>query len=130
MENLCADALFPEWKMWEQYAIAKKSVIFFGWVFFLISSGSPHVRPMGRTCGEPDEIELAPMGVQLHGSGTPPRRWVQRSGSTHSARHTPSRCGKAGKTAAAAPLCCYCTPASPILYIDRGLCAIHPQPLV
>ena len=22
-----------------------------------ISSGSPHVRPMGRTCGEPDEIK-------------------------------------------------------------------------
>ena len=22
-----------------------------------VSSGSPHVRPMGRTCGEPDEIK-------------------------------------------------------------------------
>ena len=34
--------------------------MFFGWVLFLISSGSPHVRctPMGRTCGEPNEIEL------------------------------------------------------------------------
>ena len=35
----------------------------------MISSGSPHVRPMGRTCGEPDEIELTPMGVRLNGSG-------------------------------------------------------------
>ena len=24
---------------------------------------------MGRTCGEPDEIELTPMGVTLNGSG-------------------------------------------------------------
>ena len=46
----------------------KRAVIFFGWVFFLISPGSPHVRPMGRTCGEPDEIELAAMGVELNGS--------------------------------------------------------------
>ena len=48
----------------------KRAVIFFGWVFFLISSGSPHVRPMGvhRTCGEPDEIELTAMGVELNGS--------------------------------------------------------------
>ena len=34
----------------------------------MISSGSPHVRTMGRTCGEPDEIELAAMGVKLNGS--------------------------------------------------------------
>ena len=46
----------------------KRAVNFFGWVFFLISSGSPHVRPMGRTCGEPDEIELTAMGVELNGS--------------------------------------------------------------
>ena len=26
-----------------------------------ISSGSPHVRPMGRTCGEPDEIKKIPI---------------------------------------------------------------------
>ena len=25
-----------------------------------IPSGSPHVRPMGRTCGEPDEIKKIP----------------------------------------------------------------------
>ena len=32
------------------------------WVFFLISleSQAPHVRTMGRTCGEPDKIELTP----------------------------------------------------------------------
>ena len=35
------------------------AVIFFGWVFFLMSSGS------GRTCGEPDEIELTPMGGEI-----------------------------------------------------------------
>ena len=46
----------------------KRAVKYFGWVFFLISSGSPHVRPMGRTCGEPDEIELTAMGVKLNGS--------------------------------------------------------------
>ena len=34
----------------------------------MISCGSPHVRPMGRTCGEPDEIELTAMGVKLNGS--------------------------------------------------------------
>ena len=40
----------------------KRAVKCFEWVFFLISSGSPHVRPMGRTCREPDEIELTAMG--------------------------------------------------------------------
>ena len=25
-----------------------------------ISPGSPHVRPMGRTCGEPDEVKKIP----------------------------------------------------------------------
>ena len=41
-----------------------------------ISSGSPRVRPMGvhRTCGEPNEIELTPIGVDLNGSGHVPRR--------------------------------------------------------
>ena len=47
----------------------KRAVIYFGWVFFLISLGSPHVRPMGRTRGEPNEIELTPIGVRLNGSG-------------------------------------------------------------
>ena len=48
----------------------KRAVTYFGWVFFLISSGSPRVRctPMGRTCGEPDEIGYTPMGVELNGS--------------------------------------------------------------
>ena len=46
----------------------KKAVIFFGWVFFLISLGLPHVHPMGRACGEPNEIELTAIGVQLNGS--------------------------------------------------------------
>jgi len=46
--------------------------MFFGWVFFLISSGSPHARPMGHACGEPDEIGLTPVGVELNGSGRGP----------------------------------------------------------
>ena len=48
----------------------RRVVIFFGWVFFLISVGgqAPHVRPMGRSCGEPNEIELTPIGVKLNGS--------------------------------------------------------------
>ena len=58
----------------------KRAVIFFGWVFFLISSGgqAPHVRctPMWAlsTCGEPDEIELTPVGVELNG----PRQVLNR----------------------------------------------------
>ena len=38
----------------------KKSSKFFGWVFFLISPGSPRVCGMRApsTCGEPNEIEL------------------------------------------------------------------------
>ena len=48
----------------------KRAVIFFGWVLFLISLGSPHVRPMGVhcTCGEPSEIELTPItcGEPIH----------------------------------------------------------------
>ena len=50
----------------------KRAVIFSGWVFFLISPCSPHVRPMGRTCGEPTEIKLTPIGVKLNGSGRVP----------------------------------------------------------
>ena len=40
----------------------------------MISSGSPRVlrAPMGRTCGEPDEIGLSPMGVKLNSSGRVP----------------------------------------------------------
>ena len=50
----------------------KGAVTFFGWAFFLISLGSPHVRPMGvhhagvhRTCGEPTEIESTPHGGEI-----------------------------------------------------------------
>ena len=58
----------------------KRAVKFFGWVFFLISSGSPHVRPMGvhRTRGEPDEIELTAMGVKLNGSRCRPLTYISR----------------------------------------------------
>ena len=43
--------------------------MFFAWVSFLISLGSPHVRPMKvhRTCGEPNDIELTPHRVELNG---------------------------------------------------------------
>ena len=53
--------------------------MFFGWVFFLISLGSPHVRPTGCTCGEPDEIELAAIGVELNGSGHVLARLVEQN---------------------------------------------------
>ena len=43
----------------------KRAVKHFGWGFFLISFGSPHVRPMERTCGEPDDIELTPIGGEI-----------------------------------------------------------------
>ena len=57
---------------------AKSGDIFRVLVFFLISSGSPHVRPMGRTCGEPDEIGLTAMGVELNGSRRCTRCWPSR----------------------------------------------------
>ena len=45
------------------YASRKRAVIHFGWVFFLISLGSPRVLRAHmwalNTCGEPNEIELA-----------------------------------------------------------------------
>ena len=48
----------------------------------MISSSSPHVRPMGRTCGEPDEIELTAMGVKLNGlrCRDEGQGWVRRGG--------------------------------------------------
>jgi len=45
----------------------QSAVMFCGWVCFLISSGSPHARPVGRTCGEPGEIELGPIVVGSNG---------------------------------------------------------------
>ena len=41
----------------------------------MISSSSPHVRctPMGRTCGEPNEVELTAIDVELNGSRRVPR---------------------------------------------------------
>ena len=33
----------------------------------MISPGSQHVRPVGRTYGEPNEIELTPIAVKLNG---------------------------------------------------------------
>ena len=50
------------------YLIMEKNGSIFGWVFFLILLGSVHVRPIRRACGEPNEIELTPIGVTLDGS--------------------------------------------------------------
>ena len=68
----------------------KRAVKCFGWVFVLISSGSPHVlrAHMGvhRTCGEPNEIELTAIGVALNGSGgVPSKNRFGNAGSSHSA---------------------------------------------
>ena len=58
----------------ERTSPCKRAVMSFGWVFFLISLGSPHVRrtPHGcvthRTYGEPNEIELTAIELHLHGS--------------------------------------------------------------
>ena len=48
--------------------LTKKSGEIFGWVRFLISLGSPHVRPVGRTCRRAGEVELAPIEAELNGS--------------------------------------------------------------
>ena len=47
----------------------KRSGDIFRWggVCFLISLGSPHVRPMGRTCGEPNVFELTAAHGVLNG---------------------------------------------------------------
>ena len=42
-----------------RYVSWKRAAMFSGWVVFLISLGSTHVRPMGHTRGELNEIELA-----------------------------------------------------------------------
>ena len=48
---------------------AKRAVMFFGWVFFLVSFGGQALHVLrahrGRTCGEPNENELAPTGVEM-----------------------------------------------------------------
>ena len=49
------------------YLLTVKSDKNLGWVFFLISPAHLHVRPMGRTCRWANEIELAPIGVELNG---------------------------------------------------------------
>ena len=60
------------------YASRKIAVMFYGRVFFLSSLGSPHVRPVGRVYGEPNEIESTAIGVTLNGSQV--RRPFQRGG--------------------------------------------------
>ena len=58
--------------------------------------GSPHVRPIGRTCGGPNEIELTPFGVEWNsshpgrarqrGRGAGPEKRVGRQKSEQAAR--------------------------------------------
>ena len=81
--------------------------MFFGWVFFLISLGSPHVRPMGRTCGEPNEIELTPIGVKLNGS----RRVPLMNGAVDLAASTTVPYGM--------------TPNRPAMVATRDTCPLH-----
>ena len=54
----------------DEYVLANKKGYFSGGCFILISFGSPHVRTMGRTCGEPNKIDLAAI---KHSSNAPPR---------------------------------------------------------
>ena len=42
----------------------------------MVPLGSPHARPMVRTCGEPDGIGLAAMRVKLNGSRRVPWKVV------------------------------------------------------
>jgi hypothetical protein len=48
-----------------KYVSRKRGVIFFGWVFYLISLGSPHVlrAHMGHTRGGANVIDVAPAHV-------------------------------------------------------------------
>ena len=75
---------------------SKQRVTFFGWVFFLISLGSPHARPMGHTCGEPNKIELTAAHT-LH----------YRSFSGHAAMTSWAPEGWAVQLGAAWPFCTY-----------------------
>jgi len=67
----CLDANCSRTVGWGVGPAAKRPVIFFGWVFFLISLGgqAPHVRPMWalNTCGEPNEIESTAPHGSLYG---------------------------------------------------------------
>ena len=64
-------------------------VMLCGWVFFLLSLGSPHVRRMGRTCGEPNEIELT-----LHRGGV--ERLTPRTSLAGTGAHTSVRASAGG----------------------------------
>ena len=71
----------------------KRVVIFFGWVFFLISLGgqAPHVRPMGRTCGELDGIELTRHWGEIERLTAGTRRGRRSCTTTTSQVRVPSR---------------------------------------
>ena len=69
---------------------------------------------MGRTCGEPDEIELAPMGVKLNGSrrvhcrsddgvGDTDSKLVTPSQAVYSVQTRPTESGSHGYLARASP---------------------------
>ena len=77
----------PHWyivtKHHHQHVSRKRVVMFFGWVFDLISLGSPRVLRvhMGHTCGEPTGIELTAAHGLFYRSleGTSPATRTSRS---------------------------------------------------
>ena len=52
-----------------------------------ISSGSPHVRPMGRTCGEPDEIKKITHPKYITALFRAPSRYQQSLACEHGIGH-------------------------------------------
>ena len=73
-------------------------------LFFLISSGSPHVRPMGahRTCEEPDGIEFTAIGggIERLATRTGDGEARARAGSLSAAVLTEGTTGVADETLA------------------------------
>ena len=83
----------------------QRTVMFFGWVFFLISPTYLHVlrAHMGRACRWPGEIELTPIGVELNGPSTRTRlacpRFASGSKLTSSSGRSGARSSSACKVA-------------------------------
>ena len=69
----------------------KSGCSIFGVGIFLDSLGAPHVRctPVGRTCGEPNEIKLTPIWVELNGRRQAPHRVRRRDGQVRPLGSTP-----------------------------------------
>jgi len=68
IRDFASNGIYPGYGM--PLGSVKRAVAFFGWVFFLISSGSPRVlrSHMGHTCGEPNETELTAAHGSVHRS--------------------------------------------------------------